>query len=86
MLLRVERESLNQSASREKLQAALATLGHGIKLAVESAMWSTARHAATSWPPKRASGPRKRSSRTTRRAKHDARLRCPHRAGTLRPA
>jgi len=34
-LLRVERESLNQSASREKLQAALATLGHGIKLAVE---------------------------------------------------
>ncbi|MEJ8821493.1 DNA polymerase III subunit gamma/tau [Variovorax humicola] len=34
-LLRVERESLNQVASREKLQAALATLGHGVKLAVE---------------------------------------------------
>jgi DNA polymerase III subunit gamma/tau len=34
-LLRVERESLNQGASREKLQAALATLGHGVRLAVE---------------------------------------------------
>ncbi|MEJ8849615.1 DNA polymerase III subunit gamma/tau [Variovorax rhizosphaerae] len=34
-LLRVERESLNQPASREKLQAALATLGHGVKLIVE---------------------------------------------------
>jgi DNA polymerase-3 subunit gamma/tau len=34
-LLRVERESLNQAASREKLQAALASLGHGVKLAVE---------------------------------------------------
>ncbi|MEJ8858064.1 DNA polymerase III subunit gamma/tau [Variovorax robiniae] len=34
-LLRVERESLNQGASREKLQVALATLGHDIKLAVE---------------------------------------------------
>jgi DNA polymerase-3 subunit gamma/tau len=34
-LLRVERESLNQSASREKLQAALAALGHGIRIAIE---------------------------------------------------
>ncbi|WP_213959264.1 DNA polymerase III subunit gamma/tau [Variovorax sp. dw_954] len=34
-LLRVERESLNQAASREKLQVALATLGHGVRLAVE---------------------------------------------------
>ncbi|MEP6721884.1 MAG: DNA polymerase III subunit gamma/tau [Variovorax sp.] len=34
-LLRVERESLNQAASREKLQTALATLGHGVKLAIE---------------------------------------------------
>lgn len=34
-LLRVERESLNQSGSREKLQAALAGLGHAVKLAVE---------------------------------------------------
>ena len=34
-LLRVERESLNQPSSREKLQAALATLGHGVKIAIE---------------------------------------------------
>ncbi|MDL9997817.1 DNA polymerase III subunit gamma/tau [Variovorax sp. J22P240] len=34
-LLRVERESLNQTGSREKLQAALATLGHGVKIAIE---------------------------------------------------
>lgn len=34
-LLRVERESLNQTSSREKLQAALATLGHGVKIAIE---------------------------------------------------
>jgi len=34
-LLRVERESLNQAASREKLQAALAALGHGVAIAIE---------------------------------------------------
>jgi DNA polymerase III subunit gamma/tau len=34
-LLRVERESLNQAGSREKLQAALAGLGHGVRLAIE---------------------------------------------------
>ncbi|MGO4391424.1 DNA polymerase III subunit gamma/tau [Variovorax sp. M-6] len=34
-LLRVERESLNQTSSREKLQGALATLGHGVKIAIE---------------------------------------------------
>jgi DNA polymerase-3 subunit gamma/tau len=34
-LLRVERESLNQTSSREKLQAALAALGHGVKIAIE---------------------------------------------------
>lgn len=34
-LLRVERESLNQTSSREKLQAALAVLGHGVKIAIE---------------------------------------------------
>jgi DNA polymerase-3 subunit gamma/tau len=34
-LLRVERESLNQSGSRDKLQAALAALGHGVKIAIE---------------------------------------------------
>ncbi|VTU21882.1 DNA polymerase III subunit tau [Variovorax sp. SRS16] len=34
-LLRVERESLNQTASREKLQAALAALGHEIRIAIE---------------------------------------------------
>jgi len=34
-LLRVERESLNQAGSRDKLQAALAALGHGVKLAIE---------------------------------------------------
>ena len=34
-LLRVERESLNQTGSREKLQAALAALGHGVKIAIE---------------------------------------------------
>ena len=34
-LLRVERESLNQTSSREKLQAALATLGHAVKIAIE---------------------------------------------------
>ena len=34
-LLRVERESLNQPASRDKLQAALQALGHGVKLAIE---------------------------------------------------
>jgi DNA polymerase III subunit gamma/tau len=34
-LLRVERESLNQPASRERLQTALQALGHPIKLGVE---------------------------------------------------
>jgi DNA polymerase-3 subunit gamma/tau len=34
-LLRVERESLNQSGSRDKLQGALAALGHGVKIAIE---------------------------------------------------
>ena len=34
-LLRVERESLNQASSREKLQAALAALGHGVRIAIE---------------------------------------------------
>lgn len=34
-VLRVERESLNQSSSREKVQVALAALGHGITLAIE---------------------------------------------------
>src|SRR5690606_23642732 len=34
-LLRIEHESLNQSSSREKLQAALATLGHAVRLAIE---------------------------------------------------
>lgn len=34
-LLRVERESLNQGASREKLQNALAGAGHAVRLAIE---------------------------------------------------
>ncbi|MGJ7491303.1 DNA polymerase III subunit gamma/tau [Variovorax sp. ZT4R33] len=34
-LLRVERESLNQTSTREKLQAALADLGHAVKIAIE---------------------------------------------------
>jgi len=34
-LLRVERESLNQGASREKLQNALAAAGHPVRLAIE---------------------------------------------------
>ncbi len=34
-LLRVERESLNQSGSRDRLQAALQALGHNVKLVVE---------------------------------------------------
>ena len=34
-LLRVERESLNTTTSRERLQAALQALGHGISLSVE---------------------------------------------------
>ncbi len=34
-LLRVERESLNSAGSRERLQAALATLGHEVRLVVE---------------------------------------------------
>ncbi len=34
-LLRVERESLNQASGREKLQTALAALGHGVKIAIE---------------------------------------------------
>ncbi len=34
-ILRVERESLNQSGSRERLQAALAAAGHPVKLVVE---------------------------------------------------
>ncbi|WP_093158284.1 DNA polymerase III subunit gamma/tau [Variovorax sp. YR216] len=34
-LLRVERESLNQSGSRDKVQAALAALGHDVKIAIE---------------------------------------------------
>jgi DNA polymerase-3 subunit gamma/tau len=34
-MLRVERESLNQAASRERLQAALSAAGHDVRLAVE---------------------------------------------------
>ena len=34
-ILRVDRESLNQSGSRDRLQAALAAAGHGVKLVVE---------------------------------------------------
>jgi DNA polymerase III subunit gamma/tau len=34
-LLRVERESLNQPSSRDKVQGALAALGHGVKIAIE---------------------------------------------------
>ncbi|RYF74899.1 MAG: DNA polymerase III subunit gamma/tau [Comamonadaceae bacterium] len=34
-LLRVERESLNSSGSRDRLQTALAGLGHGVRLVVE---------------------------------------------------
>ena len=34
-LLRVERESLNQTGSREKLQAALAAMGHAVRIAIE---------------------------------------------------
>ncbi|MDB5882260.1 MAG: dnaX [Ramlibacter sp.] len=34
-MLRVERESLNQPASRERLQNALKAVGHGVKLSVE---------------------------------------------------
>ena len=34
-LLRIERESLNQASSREKLQLALATLGHSVRLSIE---------------------------------------------------
>ena len=34
-LLRVERESLNQVSTREKLQAALAGLGHAVRIAIE---------------------------------------------------
>ncbi len=34
-LLRVERESLNQPATRDKLQAALLTLGHEVRIAIE---------------------------------------------------
>jgi DNA polymerase III subunit gamma/tau len=34
-MLRVERESLNQPASRERLRSALATAGHAVNLSVE---------------------------------------------------
>ena len=34
-LLRIERESLNQASSRDKLQLALATLGHSVRLSIE---------------------------------------------------
>ena len=34
-LLRIERESLSQSGSREKLQVALETLGHSVRLSIE---------------------------------------------------
>ncbi|MDB5827730.1 MAG: polymerase subunit gamma/tau, partial [Variovorax sp.] len=34
-LLRVERESLNQASTRDKLQAALAALGHGVAISIE---------------------------------------------------
>lgn len=34
-LLRIERESLNQTAARERLQIALATLGHSVVLGIE---------------------------------------------------
>jgi DNA polymerase-3 subunit gamma/tau len=34
-MLRVERSSLNQTASREKLQAALAGIGHDVKIVIE---------------------------------------------------
>lgn len=39
-LLRIERESLNQPSSRDKLQAALAALGHGVRIAIEIGMVS----------------------------------------------
>ncbi len=34
-LLRVERESLNQASSRDKLQAALSGIGHGVRISIE---------------------------------------------------
>lgn len=34
-LLRIERESLGQAGSRDKLQGALAALGHSVKIAIE---------------------------------------------------
>lgn len=34
-LIRIERESLNQATSRDKLQVALASLGHSVRLSVE---------------------------------------------------
>ncbi|MFZ3121472.1 MAG: DNA polymerase III subunit gamma/tau C-terminal domain-containing protein, partial [Variovorax sp.] len=34
-LLRVERESLNQTSTREKLQVALAGIGHAVRIAIE---------------------------------------------------
>ena len=34
-MLRVERESLNQPASRDKLQTALAGIGHAVKITIE---------------------------------------------------
>lgn len=34
-LLRVERESLGQAGSREKVQVALAALGHSVKISIE---------------------------------------------------
>jgi DNA polymerase-3 subunit gamma/tau len=37
-MLRVERESLNQPASRERLQAALHAAGHKVNLSVEVGM------------------------------------------------
>jgi hypothetical protein len=58
-MLRVERESLNQPASRERLQNALAAAGHAVQLAVEvgrvtdsPARRNAARRPSASWPPR----------------------------------
>ena len=86
-LLRVERESLNQPASRDKLQAALAAAGHAVQLAIEVG-------AVTDSPARRntpAAEARQRAAEEAilqrpRRAGDDARLGREIVPGTLRPA
>ena len=74
-MLRVERESLNQAGSREKLQGALAAAGHAVKIAIEIGA-VTRQPGAPQQAGRRGAPARRRGGDPQRpvRAEHDARL------------